>query len=146
MFSSLLGCARPGSGGNEDILQSKIAFKNSEGMLKTFGSDCIVTGKKRIANRRFRRLWKKGKPIASRKRPRSSRAQNYLSAQCKCKLLCCSEAVLNWMWIGFYPTLYLSDSHPLSVNLAKSSTESAPSHTSEDCAPWGKLLVSGSCV
>ena len=39
--------AKTSVGGNEDILQSKIAFENNEGMPKTFGSDFIVTGQKK---------------------------------------------------------------------------------------------------
>ena len=120
-FSSLFGCDGPGSGGKVDILQCEIAFENSEGMPKTFGSDCIVTRQKKIAYKTFRRLRNDGKTTASRKRPRSARTQTYLSAQCKRKLSYWSEATwadLNRMWIGSYPTLYLSDSHPLSVNLA----------------------------
>ena len=84
----LFGCDRPGSGGNEDILQSKTAFENNKDIPKKFGSDFIVTGRKKIANRSVRRLRKDGKMIVLRKRPRSAHAQNYLSAQCKRKLSC----------------------------------------------------------
>ena len=112
-FSSLLGYGRPGSGGNVDILQCEIAFENNEGMLETFGSDC-------------KNCWEKFSKFA--KRRKSSRflqettehahTKLSISAQCKRKLSYCSEADLNRMWIRSYPTLYLSDSHPLCVNRA----------------------------
>ena len=53
------------------------------------------------------------------KRPRSGRAQDCLSAQFKRKLSYWSEADPNRLVIGSYRTLYLSDSHPLGVNLAE---------------------------
>ena len=53
------------------------------------------------------------------KRPRSGRAQDCLSGQFKRKLSYWSEADPNRLVIGSYPTLYLSDSHLLSVNLAE---------------------------
>ena len=54
-------------------------------------------------------------------RDHGAHAQNYLSAQCQRKLSYWSEADLNRMWIGSYPTLYLSDSLLLTVNLALNS-------------------------
>ena len=55
-------------------------------------------------------------------KPYGARAQNYISAQWKHKLSNWSEARarggLNRTWVRLYRTLYLSDSHPLRVNLA----------------------------
>ena len=76
MLSSLFRVDRPGSGEKEDILESKIALKINEGMLKTFETDCIVPGKK-IDKKCFRRLRKEGKTIASRKKT-TERAQTII--------------------------------------------------------------------
>ena len=72
---------------------------------------------KKIAEKSFRSLRKREKqPFLAR--DHGAHAQNCLPAQCKRKILYWNEADLNRMWIRSYPTLYLSDSHPLSVNRA----------------------------
>ena len=63
---------------------------------------------KRIANKSFQRLPNEGKTTTSRRIPRSARAQNYLSAQCKRKLSCWSEADLNQIVSDFVPIRFTS--------------------------------------
>ena len=60
MFSSLFRVDRPGSGEKEDILESKIALKNNEGMLKTFETTAFSQGKK-LTRSTFEDCKKKGK-------------------------------------------------------------------------------------
>ena len=81
MFFSLFRVDRPGSGEREDILESKIALKNNEGMLKTFETDCIVPGKK-LTRSAFGDCEKKGKRSLLAKN-HGACSNNYLSAQCK---------------------------------------------------------------
>ena len=70
-----------------DIIQCKIAFKNNEGVLETFGSDCFVTGQRKLLTKVFEDCEKKKRkqPLLARDHW-SAHAQNYLSAQCKRKL------------------------------------------------------------
>ena len=107
-FSFLFGCDRPGSGGNGDVLQYEITSEKKRRYAGNVwvGLHCQWT--KKIAHKSFRRLWKEAKTTASRKRPWSTRAQNYLYAQWKRKLSYWSEASLNRIISNFVPIRFTS--------------------------------------
>ena len=104
------------------------------------GLDCHWTKKKKMRTR-FRRLWKERNTTSSSKRPQSARAQIIYPLSVNANVC----TVMKRIRIGLYPTLYLSDLHSLSVNLAWGSLANGNTQECDVGAElplcWGTMLT-----
>ena len=96
------------------MLSHEIAFENNEGMLETFGSNCIniVIGQGKSADKsENNRLQQEATEHACKRLSiRSVWTQTFVLKWRG------SESDVHLMLIGSYPTLYLSDSHLLNIH------------------------------